>query len=337
MADSWERSGIKVFQKIEIWQEALRVSKPGAMMLVFGHPKTYHRLACSIEDSGWGIIDCMSWIYGKAMPKGLNIGNAMGKKGLESQKQWNGWATGLKPAWEPILIASKPAEGTFIENALNWGVAGFNIDESRVELQKENTSTSTRGRWPSDLVMSHHSECLENVCHPDCPISMLNKQSGELKSGSNCVRSKVGTFLEHGGLGKKGDVQTTYGDKGGASRFFYCTKASSEERLFFCSLCEDSFSSRDEEHHLHGKDGKEHIIYHPTIKPLELMKYLCNLTRTPDGGIVLDPFMGTGSTGVACVDVNRSFIGSELEESYFSMAKKRIKIAVDIKPKLFEE
>lgn len=361
MGKSWDKS----LPSIDIWKQILRTTKPGGIMLVFGYPKTFHRLICLIEDSGWEVLDCISWIYGKGMPKGLNIGKAIDKQNIKEENKWNGWATGLKPAWEPIVVAMKPIEGTFIENAKQWGVAGFNIDDSRIELQKsgedkrlggngswktdkaaktvygdyagENISSSPRGRWPANLILSHHPECNELTCHIDCPISIMNKQSGELKSGSNCIRGKEGKFLEHGGLGKKGDVQVTYGDRGGASRFFYCTKAGHQERWFFCNVCKDSFLSRESPKHFHGKKNDDHIIFHPTVKPIDLIKYLCNLTRTPSGGIVLDPFMGTGTTGVACVETNRSFIGSEIEEPYYEIAKKRIKMSVDIQPKLFED
>ena len=171
----------------------------------------------------------------------------------------------------------KPRDGTIVHNALTWGVAGMNIDASRVgEL----------GRWPANLLLDEEA------------AAQLDAQTGILTSGTNCVRRKEGHFLEHGGLGKAGDVQTTYGDSGGASRFFYCSKASKKER---------------------GPGNN-----HTTVKPLDLMEYLLGLLSTPNGGVILDPFMGSGSTLVAARRLGRKCIGIELDPHNYEIAVQRV-------------
>jgi len=304
----------------EYWEAVLRVCKPGAMMLAFGGTRTYHRLTCAIEDAGWTICDCLMWLYGSGMSKSGDIGKMIDKsKGAVREvvgtkigqpgyslangptnkiygdlnnpeaecaitapatpeaAKWTGWATVLKPAWEPIVLAMKPRDGTIVHNALTWGVAGMNIDASRVgEL----------GRWPANLLLDEEA------------AAQLDAQTGILTSGTNCVRRKEGHFLEHGGLGKAGDVQTTYGDSGGASRFFYCSKASKKER----------------------GPGNDHT----TVKPPTLMEYLLGLLSTPNGGVILDPFMGSGSTLVAARRLGRKCIGIELDPHNYEIAVQRV-------------
>lgn len=271
------------FQKYmaEIWKAALRVAKPGAMLLSFGGTRTFHRLTCAIEDAGWEIRDCIMWLYGSGFPKSHDISKAIDKKagaqrevvgkgkgrtGSKAQpnggstfsddnyqwpgdyditapatndaRLWDGWGTALKPAWEPIIVAMKPTDGTFVNNALKHGVAGFNIDGSRIP--------SEGGRFPANVILDE----------------------------------EAGTLL------------------GGKSRFFYCAKASKKDR---------------------GEGNN-----HPTVKPTALMEYLCRLTSTPTGGVVLDPFMGSGTTGLACKATGREFIGIELNEDYYHIAKTRL-------------
>lgn len=137
----------------------------------------------------------------------------------------------------------------------------------------------------------------EEVHTNDCAGRMLDEQSGTLKSGTNCVRSKVGSFLEHGGLGKAGDVQVTYGDSGGASRFFYCAKAAKKER---------------------GEGNN-----HPTVKPIKLMEYLVRLV-TPPNGTVLDPFAGSGTTLLAAKNLGFDYIGFEKEKEYIDIINNRL-------------
>ena len=371
MGKGWD----KVLPDVEVWKEALRVAKPGSMLLAFGGTRTYHRLTCNIEDAGWEIKDCMMWLYGSGFPKSLDISKQIDKRaGVErkvigrridgryaydfadnsgnvvntrdvdktirrndiglltapaiSEAQlWNGWGTALKPAWEPIIVAMKPIDGTFANNALKWGVGGLNIDGGRIPFESTpNAATNPlyrkeagyKNKQATDLGSSSYSmkksgsELLErninkqgrfpaNLILDEKAAEMLDEQAGECKTGGAQKGSKIITDRGNSIFGKMyvNTYSTAIGEPlGGHSRFFYCAKASKAER------------------------GEENN--HPTVKPLKLMEYLCKLTMTPTGGVVLDPFMGSGTTGVACKILNRVFVGIEKDPEYFEIAKKRI-------------
>jgi site-specific DNA-methyltransferase (adenine-specific) len=293
---------------VPFWEAALRVAKPGAMLLAFGGTRTFHRLTCAIEDAGWEIRDCLMWLYGSGFPKSHDISKAMGNK------LWHGWGTALKPAWEPIILAMKPLAGTFAANAAEHGVAGLHIDGCRIHSgtssggdksggtalgqgsgwnQHENRTTGidrsmAAGRWPANVILDEEAG------------AMLDEQSGESQSPATYTRttkSENKTAYSPGIGEHAGSVSLNYGDKGGASRFFYCAKASKSEK---------------------GAGNT-----HPTVKPLKLMEYLCKLTATPTGGVVLDPFCGSGSTLVAAQNVGRDFIGIELNSEYVEIARAR--------------
>lgn len=406
MSKDWDRTGI-AFQK-KLWQEVLRITKPGATLLCFGGTRTYHRLACAIEDAGWIIKDCIMWIYGSGFPKSLNISLAIDKQfglqgqrgiggfntgGIEEQqnrkaklyigsktdgsklpaynkpksneaKQWSGWGTALKPAYEPILVAMKPNEGTYAQNALKWGVSGLNINGTRIgsnkvlahhtpkgtfaggEPRKSDTNYyNNQGRFPANLILecicdevregkefvsgsfpeergetaffglnkkhSHRVGQVKDIAkihtNPECPCAMLDRQSGNRSFGNKQGGySYKGKQYQVEGFIKNNSPQalSNYGDTGGASRFFYCAKASRSER---------------------GKDNK-----HPTVKPIKLIKYLIKLTSMPNKNqIYLDPFAGSGTTGVACKELGRNFIGIEIEPKYFEIAQRRINQATE--------
>ena len=228
--------------------------------------------------------------------------------------KWSGWAAALKPAFEPIVLAMKPMDGTQAHNALAWGVAGMNIDAARIgenpgykynadrngttfhgkqgeRIQRSAAKKgsqfieSTKGRWPANLLLDEEAAV------------QLDEQTGKLTSGSNNVRTKAGDGY-HGGMGKAGDVQVAYGDSGGASRFFYVGKATRKER----------------------GPGNDHA----TVKPLDLMKYLLTLLSTPNGGVILDPFAGSGTTLLAAQQLGRRSIGIELSEHNCEIAKSRL-------------
>ena len=290
--------------------EALRVAKPGAMMLCFGGTRTFHRIACGIEDAGWEIRDTMMWIYGSGFPKSYNIG-----KNLEG---WDGWGTALKPAFEPIIVAMKPKDGTFVESALKWGVAGLNIDGGRIGISKSVPASPSRtagislsGSLDGTLRNETGNEGGHNPNIGRWPANVIHDGSEEVVSGfpeskniSKGVRGR-GSEIYAGGKGFANTLAEVgqdvgFGDSGSAARFFYCAKASKKER---------------------NNGG---LNNHPTVKPLSLMTYLARLTATPTGGLVLDPFMGSGTTGMACKKTGRDFIGIELDPHYFEIAKKRI-------------
>jgi hypothetical protein len=221
----------------------------------------------------------------------------------ESARTWAGWGTALKPAWEPIVLAMKPCDGTFADNALTYGVAGLNVDGARIGTTVETwpasrsysrhdtlspskgtqpTGTAPSGRWPANLVLD------------EAAAAMLDEQSGERTSGSRSAG-------EYGRLGfqgwDRGPMPAIAGDSGGASRFFYTAKASRSDR----------------------GEGNDH----PTVKPSYLMKWLVTLTATPTGGTILDPFMGSGTTLYAAKECGRRAVGIDLDERNCEIAARR--------------
>lgn len=359
MGKGWD----KVLPPVEVWQEALRVAKPGAMLLAFGGTRTYHRLTCTIEDAGWQIRDCIMWIYGSGFPKSHNISKAIDKAAgaerevveevragfgkrngvkdqdggifanslpeelkrvsitapaTEAARTWDGYGTALKPAYEPIVVAMKPVESTFAANAQKWGVAGLNIDGARVGTdsgddygRSPNRSDGTRsqsrgyswgrglaedsgvgnpsGRWPANII---HDGSPEVVGRFPVTTSGARKGTGKPKYGGN-------SYNESATL----DYTTCEASTGSAARFFYTAKASKSERTANGAV-----------------DNK-----HPTVKPLALLEYLCTLTKTPTGGVVLDPFVGSGTTLLAARNAGRSAIGIEMNAEYCQIARARLK------------
>lgn len=303
---------------VPFWKAALRVAKPGAFLLAFGGTRTYHRLTCAIEDAGWEIRDCIMWVYGSGFPKSHNIGNSV--------ESFAGWGTALKPAWEPIIVAMKPLDGAFASNALTWGVAGLNIDGCRVGTADDlnpNDYDDTRRSTPkfSGIMNSgkvgQYRSGTGSVPDGRWPANVIHDGSDEVlaefaKAGERTSRSGGLSDKRSGGImGKKINEyrpRTGHDDTGSVARFFYCAKASSSER------CDN---------------------HHPTVKPLALMRYLMRLTATPTGGIVLDPFMGSGSTGVAAIQEGRCFVGIEKDAGYFEIAQRRIAEAAN-QPSLME-
>jgi site-specific DNA-methyltransferase (adenine-specific) len=325
----------------EFWTQALRVAKPGAHLLAFGGTRTYHRLACAIEDAGWEIRDCVMWVYGSGFPKSHDVSKAIDKAaGAEREvvgvhrhahfnkyrsqaatygtptnnteetapataaaRQWSGWGTALKPAWEPIIVARKPLVGTVAENVLTHGTGGINVDGCRVAGHKPDTTRGAggqngrynpiggqvcvfddgRGRWPANLI--HDGS--------EGPSSLL----------------------------------------GSAARFFYCAKASKADRDEGCEgIAERSTMRYGEKAQgpLPQQTPSKPVLqrnHHPTVKPTALMRYLCRLV-TPPGGVVLDPFTGSGSTGKAAVCEGFDFVGIEREAEYVEIARARIAAAV---------
>lgn len=438
MGKAWDATGVAF--EADTWREALRVAKPGALLLAFGGTRTYHRMVCAIEGAGWEVRDCLMWLYGQGFPKSLDIAKALdkaagaerevvgrgkagaafhygdpgeggfgtltGKEGsvassewdvtapaTDVAKTWDGWGTALKPAWEPIVLAMKPLDGTYAENALKHGVAGLHIDGGRVSTageevaapqsdpakregvvgsdlgisgadrekfqaaQRESAArTNALGRWPSNLLLGHHFECrLKGVkrvrgsanhhrsetsigghgtyqggeartghdyvgadgkeaveawdCHPGCPAGMLDAQSGETTSRAGNPRA--GKSGEGWGMTATG---TEHDDRGGASRFFYTSKATGRDKGNVTLPALPMF----------GVEEEEFRNTHPTVKPTDLMEYLCRLTATPTGGVILDPFAGSGTTLVAAGRAGRRSIGIEISEEYCDIVRRRL-------------
>lgn len=289
---------------VEVWRECLRVLKPGGHALIACGTRTQHRMAVNIEDAGFEIRDVITWLYGSGFPKSLNIGKQGGPEG---------WGTALKPACEFWTLARKPlGESTVAKNVLKHGTGGINVDGCRVETTDalsfgsrelgdgikygkcEPTTPgiqNPQGRFPANLILDEEA------------AAMLDEQTGNLgkSSGGRSVK-RSGKYVE-GRVSAPGEWTNEdpgFGDSGGASRFFYTAKASKSER---------------------GAGNS-----HPTVKPLKLMRYLCRLI-TPPGGLVLDPFMGSGSTGVAAVQEGFIFLGIEREPDYMEIATKRLEAA----------
>ena len=365
---------------IGIWKEVLRVLKPGGTALIFAGSRTQHRMAVNVEDAGFILKDTIMWLYGSGFPKAHDIalgidkqygysnrGHAIasgskyhpttGKARASGEKldaykgrteegaKWQGWKShGLKPAYEPILVAVKPNDGTYANNALKWGVSGLNIDGGRIETKdelgrpqaksqkgvmtmglKDNgfNNNSTQGRFPANVILDEEAG------------KMLDEQSGVLKSGEMNSVAKGSQYNVYGKMYKRRVVNPA--SKSGASRFFYCAKASKKERNMGCEdmeVKEPAYKNHRENYKNTkgietpfagtGRSGKDFKNNHPTVKPLKLMEYLCTLTKTPTGGVVLDPFMGSGTTGMACINTGRDFIGIEREKEYVKIAKARI-------------
>lgn len=350
----------------EAWsREALRVLKPGAMLLAFGGTRTFHRLTCALEDAGFEIRDTLCWLYGSGFPKSLDISKAIDKAaGVEREvvgakvyadgtkahaerpgghdgwhrpwmkdeaargrvtgvtvpatdeaRRWSGYGTSLKPAWEPCIVAMKPLDGTFAHNAQEWGVAGINVDGSRIPGAKgdghwsgddgsdatsrpgfdggftKGGSRSNAGRWPANVVLDPEG------------ARQLDEQSGERKSGAgpanrNATLNGSGAWS---GIRSASDAGTLYGDTGGASRFFFAAKVSTRER--------------------EGSD-------HPTMKPIDLTRYLARLILPPQRETprrLLVPFAGVGSEMIGAILAGwDGVVGIEKDEAYAAKARERI-------------
>lgn len=338
-----------------IWREALRVLKPGAHALAFAGTRTYHRMAVRIEGAGFEIRDMISWLYGSGFPKSLDIskaidraagaerevvgtkaglpgwrdgapaGNSVYSKGrtngtagclitapvTDEAQHWQGWGTALKPACEPVVLARKPLTGTVAQNVLDHSTGGLNVDGCRIgsdwvqggngSLGKRavygnmnrdpSTATVRQGRWPANVILDEEAG------------SILDAQTGKE-----------------------------------VSRYFYCAKASRSEReaglehldsLRATDVTGRKEGSAGQDNPRSGRRGKGDIRNsHPTVKPIDLMRYLVRLVTPPDG-IVLDPFGGSGTTGVAAVLEGRRAIVIEREPEYYEIACARVRWAME--------
>ncbi|WP_370602298.1 site-specific DNA-methyltransferase [Citrobacter cronae] len=279
---------------VEQWQECLRVLKPGGHLLAFGGSRTYHRLVVNAEDAGFEIRDQILWIYGSGFPKSHNLDG-----------QWNGWGTALKPAHEPILMARKPFKSTVAENMVALGTGALNINACRIP-------TGEQLSGGAGCLLSHQRDGTEPAADYEPSAASTGQVLG--------MRQRVATVH--------------HGDKGSAARFFYCAKVKPSERdegleRFIAISASDMTGGRKE-----GSAGindpragagrtKGAKNNHPTVKPIALMKYLCKLITQP-GGTVLDPWMGSGSTGRAAIEEGFNFVGIDLDPDYVTIASARL-------------
>jgi site-specific DNA-methyltransferase (adenine-specific) len=389
MGKSWDSSGIAF--NVEVWQEALRVLKPGGHLIAFSGSRTYHRMAVAIEDAGFEIRDQIMWIYGSGFPKSHNISKGIDKAAgfegevistekidigmqggsmhagrstnvverdvrefSEAAKQWDGWGTALKPAHEPMVLARKPLVGTVADNVLTYGTGGLNIDGSRVIADGENFDNLV-GRpiqkLATRLTGETDNEYKSRVLESPGQQAALAKLKELGRFPANVIHDGSDEVVElfpdtgkstGGRIGKKsmGDVTNVpagqyeagnpgYGDSGSAARFFYCAKASKRDRN---EGLDEAFQAKKSDTRdavgagIWEQMNAAHKNHHPTVKPTDLMRYLCKLI-TPPNGIVLDPFMGSGSTGKAAVIEGFDFIGIEQSEEYIKIAEARIEYA----------
>jgi site-specific DNA-methyltransferase (adenine-specific) len=352
MGRDWDSPDNIAFRP-ETWRLVLRALKPGAHLLAFGGTRTFHRLTVAIEDAGFEVRDTLCWLYGQGMPKSHDVSKAIDKAaGAEREvvrtahtqnmsfgtrdprpwniaaaeigyhehagpvpvtpeaKQYDGWGTALSPSWEPVILARKPLSGTVAANVLEHGTGGLNIDGCRIKSGPSSGgrtavgmgygSGSTRervvdrellkGRWPPNVALDEEA------------AAAVDRQSGERPGGGSITTAAGRPSNKHCYGDRRTMTRQPMGDTGGASRFFYCPKASTAER---------NAGLGDEQNP------------HPTVKPIALMRWLCRLV-TPPGGLVLDPFCGSGSTGVAAVLEGFRFLGLEQDAEAVRVARLRI-------------
>lgn len=387
MAKSWDSTGI-AFQP-DTWKKCLDVLKPGGYLLAFGGSRTFHRIACAIEDAGFEIRDTIMWLYSTGFPKSMSISKgieaketygvagtvykkkielacegetytvkqtnngAMGElKEFERKnyvptsalaKQWDGWGTCLKPAYEPIIIARKPCEGSCIDNVINYGVGGINIDECRIPFLNDKDYKITADK-------NQHADfgtqpLTGNIVYGDYSMVQPKNYESDGRFPSNVILTYDDQDYAEvcGGMpyNKTGDLSPYQEDEGSAARYFYCAKASVKDR-------EEGLDDFPVKQSTGDGDGigdyltekAPHKNFHPTLKPCTLMQYLIRLV-TPKGGTVLDPFNGSGSTGKACMyenrerDVDYKYIGIEITEEYLPISDARIKYVENL-PKQFK-
>jgi DNA modification methylase len=345
MGKTWDASGVAY--RPETWAEVLRVLKPGGHLLAFGGTRTFHRMTTAIEDAGFEVRDCLSWMYGSGFPKSLDVSKAIDKAAgaerevvgkrhakyatrngttfggsdpladhwndatapaTDAAREWAGWGTALKPAWEPIVMARKPFRSTVAQNVLEHGTGALNIDGTRIgtaggggnglgshfdrlgdtepRFKHGDDAGGSVGRWPANVVLDEHA------------AAMLDAQSGVSRDGVAVQRNKQEVDPSTVSFNsRRGSEDVGYGGEGGASRFFYTAKASKADR---------------------GTGNT-----HPTVKPISLMRWLVRMV-TPPGGTVLDPFAGSGSTLVAAVIEGFQCVGIEREDDYVQIIRSRL-------------
>lgn len=395
MGKGWDNQGI-AFKK-DTWEHCYKTLKPGGYLLAFGGSRTFHRIACAIEDAGFEIRDTIMWLYGSGFSKSMNIGLAIdkkngvdnrtgnvikgqGKKDLDNnvyklganekyeervaQNEWKGWGTALKPAYEPIIVARKPFKGSLVDNILQNGIGGINIDECRIPTSDDLARTNKTdngmfgvgvgnnnaqkckeqgieygGRFPANVILTYDENDFDEVCG-GMPYTKSNGGKTTMSDFSKYKGSMMNTFNLKENSSRKDSNYIAPKDEGSASRYFYCAKASKKDRDEGLDLFETKtkvFNGKSNESSEKMKDVEKRFTtqgknIHPTVKPLELTQYLVRLV-SPKGAKVLDCFMGSGSTGKACMFENRErnanyhFIGIEMTDEYLPIAKARIDYA----------
>ena len=312
---------------VDIVGECWRVLKPGGHGLVWALPRTADLTGLALRVARWEIRDSLHHLFGSGFPKSLNLAHEL--------PEWDGWGTALKPAHEVWWLVRKPISGTVAANVLEWGTGGLNVDGCRVE------GSTTQGRWPTNLLLTHSASCTEEDCAPDCPVLELGRQSGVSSSVKNMGRNGSDVDCSTYGLRRSEDRMRGHNDTGTAARFFptfrYQAKPSRSEREAGCEHLtpktgaqavqrEEGSPGLKSPRARAGRTAGEIRNHHPTVKPVELMRWLVRLI-TPPGGTVLDPFTGSGTTALACVHEGVNFLGSEMDADFARIARARVDYA----------
>lgn len=309
MGTTWDGGGISFDPSL--WAEVLRVAKPGAHLLAFGGPRTYHRLVRAVEDAGWEIRDCLVWAYASGLPKSRNLSG-----------RWAGWGSALKPAWEPIVLARRPFTGNLAANVLRHGTGAINVEACRIPAHPHRQGQPDRpegrpaGRWPSNVLLT------DPIFDGQAAgvVGGGATTSGILRAGRHRKGSVESSKVCFGRFGGDTTHFDTYGDTGGYSRFFLVPKASRTEREH--GLAVELAAGR------RSRTGSgSRLNTHPTVKPVALIAHLLRLV-TPPGGLVLDPFVGSGTTAVAAHADGFGCIGIEIDPAYADIASARMRAAV---------
>jgi DNA modification methylase len=352
MGKSWDSSGIAY--SVDLWRECLRVLKPGGHLLAFSGSRTYHRMVVAIEDAGFEVRDMISWISNKTFPKSHNVSLSIDKhlghsnrgkaipvassyqasdvdqknklvsnpvddyaaKTDEAEK-WVGWGTALKPTVEPVVMARKPLVGTVAENVLAWGVGGLNIDASRIEATDQEQLAKNWDRNQSTAT--------------DGVASFVSQSGVDLRDyAPTAGRWPANVIFDEDTAGQL-DEQVE-----GVSRFFYVARATKRDRNEGLEELPETKSGSYNGNAIQPDGNKIGANpdrpnqpaqnFHPTVKPTDLMRYLIKLV-TPAGGIVLDPFTGSGSTGKAALLDGYQFVGIELTADYLPIIEGRLRWA----------
>lgn len=331
MGMKWD--GGDVAFRSETWREALRVLRPGGYLVAFGGTRTYHRLACAIEDAGFEVRDQLAWVYGSGFPKGTDK--------AKIPDDWQGWNTGLKPAWEPIVLARKPMIGTLAQNLQAHGAGALNVEGCRVDGGPRPDVRGTANRGDSVNAYGdglHGSVMLGETTEGRWPANLLHDGSDEVlqhfpyspgQQGAVTGEEPSSPFRNAYGKMNRTSASAPRLDTGSAARFFYCAKASREDRndgLNGLPARPLLWSSGEQNPGAFQSPNTKRAAqnHHPTVKPTELMAYLVRLV-TPPGGTVLDPFMGSGSTGRGALLEGLDFVGIEIAPEYVEIAKRRIR------------
>lgn len=332
-----------------IWDECLRVLKPGGHMLVFASARTADLMGLSVRLAGFELRDSLYWLYGSGMPKSLNVAKAMRKANdragtdVYRPDEWKGWGTTLKPAAEPILLARKPTRGTVADTVSEYGTGALHIDACRIPFtslaDESESKTKNRhgrfgtkhggntvygdytmlgvradynppGRWPSNVMLSHSPECDSNMCSNGCPVAGLDRQSGITQSRKGAPRAS-----------QRNDNDVFGGSHAGFSGHVgpEYDDIGGASRFFYVAK-----ATANERPSYTTADGTR--IIHPTVKPLKLMRHLVRLI-TPPGGTVLDPFAGSGTTGEAAIMEGFTAVLLEREATYLPLIRQRIERA----------